>query len=457
MKKIIISLISIILMIFNFWIFIPNRAYGICNTFNFKKKLSAVQLTLANGQIIHDIRVDKNLTNQTALTAENYKDLKLVFILEDEDSIYYNRDKIKGFINKIYDYYGVYGEQKIKIGITTFSEQAIDDQDDSENNIYNSNKDEILNKIDNLSRDKKASLTKTLERIVENGGIEENDGGKNSQLLQQIVLITDGINEEESKRANSTLSILSNNMVAMYLIKTSDWDESELVKKIYEMKVPANNDVENIGYQLENDLYEYISEYVINDYTFMPEAGGQNAMMMSDKVALIADTEIVQGAVLKIEYNMPIRTRAYYGSGEIFSLKIEDEKDPKLAFSKDERLITDPSKTNEDYDWRLEGEKLITEKTDMAEAKLILTVILSPNQLEEAIYSNTATCNVSFDVGDASTADYTMTQKAMDVQVIPPFSGEEEKNYNFILCGIIGIVIIGITGTIIKRKKSKVK
>ncbi len=81
MKKIINFILTILVMT-NLIFFVPNTSYGICNTFNFKKELSAVQLILPNGNILYNMKVDKNLDTQTQLSGDVYKDLNLVFLIE---------------------------------------------------------------------------------------------------------------------------------------------------------------------------------------------------------------------------------------------------------------------------------------------------------------------------------------------------------------------------------------
>lgn len=449
------------LIIANLIIFMPNTSYGICNTFNFSKEVSAVQLILANGHILNDIRVSKNVTSQTQLFEDNYKSLNLVFLIETDDSIYQNRTNIISFINKLYDFYGQYAN-KIHIGIIPFSENFNASNHYQAGNIYKNSKEEVINEVYNLQKNNGLSLEQALKITVEEGTLKENIGGvNNEELLQQIILITNGIeNEETLVGSNVILKILNENMIAMYGIIIGNWYQSNkfsiLSNEIDELLISNIESERDISSQLENDVYNYISNYVIDDTGFMPTGGDKNTMLMSNRIVLIADSEIAQGAVLKIEYKMPIRPKAFYGTGNIRSLRIVDKKAPELAFSREEKLITDPSKTNADYGWDMVNGELVTTKP-MAEANLVLSVLLSAKQLEEAVYTNSATCYISFDVGSGSTANYTRSKTAMEVQVLPPFKMKEE-NYHLIIGGMIGVVVVGlfIIVVIVKiRKKNK--
>lgn len=294
---------------------------------------------------------------------------------------------------------------------------------------------------------------------IEGGELKANsDGSNNDRLMQQIILITDGIqNEEELTNANVILRILNDNMMAMYGVIVGNWYQSEeysrLIDGVNEMVTANIDDAADMGTQLNNDVYQYISNYVIDDSNFMPSGGEKDTMLMPNRIVLLADAEILQGAVLKIEYRMPVTASALYGTGGINNLEIVDNKNSELSFSKEERLITDPSKTNEEYGWEIEEGQLVTRKP-MSEARLVLSSVLSTQKVENVVYDNSATCRISFDVGGASFANYTRTSTAMEVQVLPPFGEEKEKNNDAMMYGIIvSIVIMGMICVIVIKKK----
>lgn len=285
--------------------------------------------------------------------------------------------------------------------------------------------------------------------------------GSNSQLLQYMVLITDGIeNENMCVSSNVILKDLSENMVSMYgvLIGKNANANSNLQKmfnRVYEMTVANDVLLANVAYQLKNSAYEYISEFVIKESTIMPSGGDKNTVLTPDRIILTADEEILHGATLKIEYIMSCSRYSAYGSGQIYSGKILDLKDDKLLFAREDRLLTDPSKTNGDYGWEVTSEGLVTRQVS-DETKLMLSVLITPESLGNATYKNTARCSTSFDVGFGSTANYTLADSALDVQILPPFGLEEEKTDGklIIYAGSAIIVLIGMIIFIrIRRKK----
>lgn len=284
--------------------------------------------------------------------------------------------------------------------------------------------------------------------------------GSNSQLLQYMILITDGIaNEDICVSSNVILKDLSENMVSMYgmlIGKNANTDNNlkKLFNRIYEMQVANDILLANVAYQLKNGAYEYISQFIIKESTLMPSGGDKNTVLTPDRVILTADEEILHGATLKIEYIMSCSRYAAYGSGQIYSGKILDLKDDKLLFARDDRLLTDPSKTNGDYGWEMTSEGLVTTHVS-DETKLMLSVLITPESLGNATYKNTAKCSTSFDVGFGSTANYTLADSALDVQILPPFGPKEEKQEGKLItyAGSTIVVLIGIVIFIRIRKK----
>lgn len=149
MKRIIV-LICILFLVINLITFMPNTSYGICNTFNFSKEVNAVQLILANGNILYNLKVDKDTQTPTqGVPANSYKNLNLVFIIENENQIYQNRKSILTFIDKVYQLYGNFSD-KISIAIIPFNEYGADNSYNIEN-LYKSNKQEVVNEINNFN------------------------------------------------------------------------------------------------------------------------------------------------------------------------------------------------------------------------------------------------------------------------------------------------------------------
>ena len=156
--------------------FIPKQSYAICNTFNFSKEVSAVQLTLANGVVLHDIRVDKNIKAQRPIFGDVYKTLNLVFIIEAESNIYKNKAKLISFIEKLYDLYGDNAD-KIKIGILSFDGSLMEKEfdDNFDRDIYKNSKEEVIEQINNLETfNTRKTLESALRTVIEAGGLYQN-------------------------------------------------------------------------------------------------------------------------------------------------------------------------------------------------------------------------------------------------------------------------------------------
>lgn len=439
---------SIFIIVFIITLF-SGETYAICNTVRFSKEVSAVQLRLADGSILHDMKVSKNIESQVNILPATYKNLNVVFVVETQNGVESNKLSITQFVKKVYQLYGS-NANKIKMGIVPFKDvepesEPIEISEEEKNSLIKNTEQEILNAITNLDKENNQTLQKALMITQEN--LEGNlYGNKNDQLLQCVILITDGISHEEvCVASNVILKDLSENMVTMYgmLVGTSKTNNLEkLVKNVSEMTIAENVSLVNVGTQLVSSVYDYISKYVIRESTLIPVGGGGNTLFTSDSLILFADEELIHGAELRIEYTMSLSRYALYGSGEIYEGKILDLKSSNLRFSQDAQLLSDPSKTNADYGWQETSEGLVTMKAG-GEVKLLLSATISPQGLGEGVYSNSAKCATSFDVGGGETARYSLMDTALDVKILPPF-GNSEKEYNNDAKYITIVIIIAI-------------
>lgn len=475
MKKV-IKLIIIIGMLVSFSMsFTTNRSYGICNTVQFTKEVSAIQLTLADGKILYDLKVEKKVENQVNLLPESYKNLNLIFVIETQNGVAQNKAAINAFVNKVYDLYGT-NEDKIKMGIVPF-EDLTQDQVDSRINSINTNenvlrnsKSEIQNDVNNIQVSSRRTLQEALITVQNNFStyyISQND-----KLLQYMIFITDGIEnanidvnvngiqQNMVDASNVVLKDLSNNnMVAMYgmligVSRSGDTNLGKVLEGVLEMTAAENLALYNVGIQLENSVLEYIKQFVIKESTLVPSGGVTDTLFTPDAIILTADEELVHGATLKIEYVMSVSRYAVYGDGTIYTSKFIDYKDDRLAFNENAKLLTEPNKTNADYGWHMTGEGLVTENGG-SNTKLILSVLLTPQQYGDSRFSNSAKCATSFDVGSGSTASYTLSDKAIDVVVLPPFGEEETKFPIWQTATITGATAIIITGFCLMVRASK--
>ncbi len=501
LRKRLTNFIVIIFIVSNFILLLPNKSYGICNTVRFSKEISAVRLTLANGQILYDTKIDKKTVDLNNLTSDSYKNLNIIFVIETENGLEENKQSIKSFIEKVYLLYGK-NENKVQIGIVPFrdltqseidnriinDEKADDNDKQDENNedeeevnlleedILKETKQDVLNEIDRLENNNNQTLIEAIT-IAQNNFLDNNGSG-NDRLLQYMVLITDGIengntnveiNEVEQNvitSSNVILKDLSNeNMVAMYAMLVG-FQKNETIEKlidsVYEMTTANSLSLENVKYQLENNVYDYISQYIIRESTIVPTSSGiGQPVLMSNQILLLVDEEILQGAILTIEYEMSVSRYSVYSDGEIYYSKFLDEKDEKLAFDENTPLLTEQSKTNASYEWKMTDEGLVSNSENNTVKLVLSTIITSTNNSEGQVYENIAKCNTAFSIGDnGETARYLITSKAMNVVILPPFGLEEQINTKesnkLILLGIIGIIfIISIIGSLIIKNRKK--
>ena len=159
-------------------------------------------------------------------------------------------------------------------------------------------------------------------------------------------------------------------------------------------------------------------------------------MLLDDRVILTVDNTVLQGAVLEVEYNITLSRYAYYGTGSIFESKITDKRNTdnsngdRLVFRSDGRLITE-NKTNGSYGWSEdENGDIITISND-GESKLVLSKVLSAEDMSERVYKNEANAAIRFDNGTPEGQYYSgLRSKAPDVVIIPPFGGNMEEKTN---------------------------
>ena len=299
MKKI-ISIIFI-LMIFMGVILIPNNTYAYCNTIRFTKDVSAVQLILADGQVLYDLEIERKATaSTTGLISSNFKNLNMIFVMETENGVSENKESINNFIDKIYELYST-SSDKVQMGIVPFedlNDTEISSRTSTPNvneNILKNSQSDIKNEVYNLNVNSNQTLEEALKIVAYN--LEMNDdanNNKNEEIQQIVILLTDGIENQTIKdNSNVVLRALSENMVTMYgiLIESYQSQYDPLLNDIIEMKIVDGISLSNVEYQLENDVFTYINEYVVKRDTLVPKASNSGALLTSDVIVLTADEE----------------------------------------------------------------------------------------------------------------------------------------------------------------------
>ncbi len=162
MKKY-VKIILIVFIIVN--TLLINVSYGICNTLRTYKRVSAVRLTLGNGQVLNDFTVDRNdiiSENGTLdyLQTQEAKKLELIFVIDTNTS---DLDAEKAIIENAISNFATFYEKdtsKLSIGIIGFNDEYknYDNDDDFNYNLknYKDNLSEIEEELNNLSSMRKS-------------------------------------------------------------------------------------------------------------------------------------------------------------------------------------------------------------------------------------------------------------------------------------------------------------
>ena len=145
MKKC-IKLVLIIFVIISF--FLSTVSYGICNTIRSSKRVTAVRLTLQNGQVINDFRVEEKdvVLPDGSLDSSQIgqaKNLDIIFVVDTDTS---DLDGEKSVIaNAISNFETFYKNDtsKLRIGIIGFGDdyKDYDNEDDFNYELKNYKED----------------------------------------------------------------------------------------------------------------------------------------------------------------------------------------------------------------------------------------------------------------------------------------------------------------------------
>lgn len=152
--KIILIMLIIIISLMS------TASYGICNTVRANKRVSAVKLTLANGQVLDDFTVDRKDIVSVDGTLDymqvgQAKKLELIFVV-DTDTTDLNAEK--AIVEEAILSFSTFYEKdtsKLEIGIIGFNDEYKDYDNDADFNYelknYQYNSATIQQELDNLS------------------------------------------------------------------------------------------------------------------------------------------------------------------------------------------------------------------------------------------------------------------------------------------------------------------
>lgn len=505
MKKI-ISLICVISLMLSFILSIPSTTYGVCNIVRLRKDVSAVQLILSNGQMLHNLRF-KRAKATSAAVYDTFKTLKFVFVVNTNDSdLDSSKDIIKDAIDRIFKTYEEFTEgeyasgpaytqysqkiaEKLNIAILPFNgmldgeggETPYDIFTTIDKNIGKDNaetkKESIKDKVDKLEQEENSRSLEDAIKIVQasTGGIvggtglnppsDDDDDGDGDELRIMGLVTGGNMNCEEEHVAKIKILVsdtINSNMISVYHAKINP--EFSVVIPIG-VDVISGTTIEKIKNDFSDKISEGIKTGGIKIQELFPDGTYENVLVTPDQIQLICENELLYGATLRIEYAMYIELYTKSANQGIQSGTIKDTISPYFSFSLDEPLITEPNKTNAFYGWEFDsstgtiwkhadrgeenGEVIFGQQGLASNPKIVLTTLLPGN--DEQIYNNLAVANISYNRGDKDEG-VTLRRSALEVSIVPP-TGENNSNAIYIAAAMtVGFIVIAF---VLKAKIKK--
>ena len=152
-----VKIILITILIMN--AILVTKSYGICNTIRADKRISAVRLTLANGQILCNSILKRKYIISDIWTLDftqvnNAKDLDLIFVIDtNTDDLEGEKTIVKNAISNFSTLYTA-NATKLRIGILGFNDEYKEYENEEdftyELKNYEDNSDEIQEEENNL-------------------------------------------------------------------------------------------------------------------------------------------------------------------------------------------------------------------------------------------------------------------------------------------------------------------
>lgn len=152
-----VKIILITILIMN--AILVTKSYGICNTIRADKRISAVRLTLANGQVLCSAIVNRkdiisDIGTLDFTQVNNAKDLDLIFVIDtNTDDLEGEKTIVKNAISNFSTLYTA-NATKLRIGILGFNDEYKEYENEEdftyELKNYEDNSDEIQEELNNL-------------------------------------------------------------------------------------------------------------------------------------------------------------------------------------------------------------------------------------------------------------------------------------------------------------------
>lgn len=298
-------------------------------------------------------------------------------------------------------------------------------------------------------------------QLLQQGKIDyERSGNKEHQLYQYCVVLTDGVTSNPNGCYDSLKYLNEDMNVSIYGILVGDASDSAFkqdgttIGEIYENI--SQDEIWDIYDEIYDMIYEEVIENVIPEF----KDKSQNFIILDTGVFITLDSEIMQGAILEIEYIINIKS-----SIDVYDVQLQDLISEKISFDPDMKLLTE-DKTNRDEGWELiedgskyQGQKSVAYINETASDEPLIKR-RQPLQ-KKVVYSTLLSSEVDASYGHSTTfrlnkdaVNGTANMNSLPVVVVPPYGDEKFNNVTIItLITLVFIAVILIIILKIKKRK----
>ena len=458
-----VTVILIVLIIINM-ILLTQSSYAICNTVRMKKEISAVKLTLSNGQVLYNFGVKEKSSNSITLNptqVTKVRDLDIIFLIDTQTSnLEAEKNVAKTAINSFKNYYSN-NLSKLNVGIIGFNdnEMAKEEHKKASYSLKKVATDEtkINEELTNLQNTDR-SILQAIELTDANLGVY----GPSTSKQQVVVIISDGISDKLDetvyKESNNRLkNMMEQKMTLVYATISSKTGLEQVLSGLENFTNVYDLNALSGLFTNRGTIYNEIVDNVLDSNSNMLDANANN-VLVSDKIFLFLDTEIAHGATLEIEYLITIEA-----ANGIQSYTIQEELgNNTLKYNENAKLITE-NKTNKQEGWKMiNGIPIINGANGSRnkKTKIVLSTVISSEDFSYT-YKNTAICRLgSIGLGETAATTFTRKVGSPEVIIIPPFGGTSESTTEFskdiiITATLMLCTITAITTTVLIIKKKK--
>lgn len=420
-------------------------------------KLNRARLSLGNGQIIADTYATSDASSSISTIV---CPLEVILLIDTSGSmqgekISHAKEAAKLLVNKMCSDPEI---TDIQIGLVTFNTDA------TINSSFTIDSNKILSEIDSLSAAGGTCIGKGMEKCQEI--FKSRDGIRAEDAKKYLIMLTDGA-DGDPELAKQKLSELCGDDVNLYTLLI-EFDQSNALEE--------DNPYGNVVYpsvkssQIENIFYEIFDEIKSEAIEINFEEGKIKEFkwgyVLDNNVHIILDEELKQSCLLELEYSITILNTKNFS----YLRLIDHIYDSQLVYSEDSVMMTDPTKKNSDYKWKLvgtdelknlftqsgtdykiesmasDGNYVIDKKGEPFEAKIYLSRLLST--ADDGAYGSEALIDLVDDKGNT----YTIPLTCSKIFVMPPWGKDNILVYKPIFITLV-VMIFSLVAIIILVKK----